>query len=178
MKRSKKGVTLVELVICCTIIVLLGGACSAVLASGATIFNQSANTANAQMDAEVLYNYLIKIVPAAQDLEQVTVTEAKAKTTGCALYFDVNEENENCFIIQVNGKQTTIRSITEFEYQVLRAGDPASDTARAQLLYTAKLSDGNTLEGGFVLSNVKYTSAEISGVAKLSQNPLFLGDSE
>ena len=178
MKRSKKGVTLVELVICCTIIVLLGGACSAVLASGATVFNQSSNTANAQMEAEVLYNYLIKVIPAAQDLEQVTVAEAKAKTAGCSMYFDVNEENENCFIIQVDGNQTTIRSITEFKYEVLRAGDPSSDTARAQLKYTAKLSDGNTLEGGFVLSNVKYTSAEISGVADLSENPLFFGADE
>ena len=51
MKKSKKGITLVELVICCAIIVMLGGACTAVLASGSRVYNQSTSAATSQMDA-------------------------------------------------------------------------------------------------------------------------------
>lgn len=169
MRNSKKGVTLVELIICCAIIVMLGGACSAVLVSGATIFNKSTSTANAQLDAEVLQNFMINLIPSTQDICQTDSDTAKASTTGSYLYFD-----DGKFIIQIDGVKTSIRSITEFEYDILRAGD--SDTARAQLKYTASLTDGSKLEGGFVLSNVKFTDTSISGEKKISQNPLFFGD--
>lgn len=175
MKRSKKGVTLVELVICCTIIVLLGGACSAVLASGATIFNQSTSTANAQLDAEVLQRFMMKLVPSAQDVSQITLDEAEALADGSCLYFD--SDNDGKFTVQVNGEKTSFRSITELEYEIIRAGDSASETARAQLKYTAYLAGGSKLEGGFVLSNIRFTAPTFSGKAKVSENPLCLSDS-
>ena len=174
MRKSKKGVTLVELVICCAIIVMLGGACTAVLASGATIFNQSSSTANAQLDAEVLQNFMIDLIPSTHEIEQTDLNTAKNSTTGTYLYFE-----DDVFTIQIDGKKTTIRSVTEFEYDIIRAGDPASETARAQLKYTARMADGNELEGGYVLSNVKYSSISVSADAeqrKVSVNPLYLGD--
>lgn len=175
MRKSKKGITLVELVICCTIIVLLGGACSAVLASGATIFNQSTSTANAQLDAEVLQSFMMNLIPSTHDVSQISVDEAKALADGSCLYFD--SENDGKFTVQVDGKKTTIRSIKEFEYEIVRAGDPASDTARAQLKYTVHLVGGSKMEGGFVLSNVKFTAPDFTGKAKVSENPLCFGDS-
>ncbi len=154
MKKSKKGVTLVELVICCAIIVLLGGACTAVLASGSTIFNTSSQTANAQLDSDVLQNFMMNLIPSSKTVGQLTLNQAKALVDGNCLFFD--DENDGVFTVRVNGKNTTIRSITEFEYSIIRAGDPDSDTARAQFIYTATLSDGTELHGGFVLSNMKY----------------------
>lgn len=170
MKHSKKGVTLVELIICCAIIVMLGGACSAVLASGSTIFNTSSHTASAQMDSDVLQNFMMNLIPSSKSVSQITVDEAKALASGNCLFFD--EENDNLFTVRVDGKNTSIRSVTEFEYQIIRAGDPDSDTARAQFIYTVTLSDGNTLSGGFVLNNMKYDEGLMPGiVGKVSEKP-------
>ena len=170
MKNSKKGITLVELIICCAIIVMLGGACSAVLASGSRIFNTSSQTASAQLDSDVLQNFMMNLIPSSKNVSQITVTEAKGLTHGNCLFFD--DENDNVFTVRVDGKNTSIRSIKEFEYQIIRAGDPDSNTARAQFVYTVTLSDGNTLSGGFVLSNMKFDEGlmpEING--KVSEKP-------
>lgn len=157
MHKSKKGVTLVELVICCAIIVMLGGACSAVLASGSRVFNTSSHTANAQLDVNVIQNYMMNLVPSADEMYPTTLEEAKAKTSGNCLFFD----NE-VFTIRINGKNTAIRSVKEFTYDVIRAGDPTSSSARAQFVYTITLSDDNTLTGGFVLINMSYADAQAS----------------
>lgn len=157
MKKSKKGITLVELVICCAIIVMLGGACSAVLASGSRIFNQSSNSANAQLDADLLQNHMMTLIPSARNVGNITLDEldqAKQLTTGSYMFFD--KDNANLFTLRVNGKNTTIRSIKEFEYSIIQAGDPDSTTARPQFVYTVTFSDGNIMNGGFVLSNLPY----------------------
>lgn len=162
MKKSKKGVTLVELIICCTIIVLLGGACTAVLASGSQIFNTSSQTANAQLDSDVLQNFMMNLIPSTKTVGQLTLSEAKALDSGNCLFFD--DENDGLFTISVDGNKTTIRSVAEFEYSIIRAGDPDSDTARAQFVYTATLTDGTELHGGFVLSNMKYDAGAMDEI--------------
>ena len=170
MKHSKKGITLVELIICCAIIVMLGGACSAVLASGSTIFNTSTHTANAQLDSDVLQNFMMNLIPSTNKVDKITVAQAKELASGNCLFFD--DENDNTFTVRVNGKNTSIRSIEEFEYQIIRAGD--TDTARAQFVYAITLSDGNTPRRGFVLSNMKFhagTMPDIKG--KVSEDPFF-----
>lgn len=172
MKHSKKGITLVELIICCAIIVMLGGACSAVLASGSTIFNTSSHTANAQLDADVLQNFMMNLIPSTNEVDQISLAEAKDLTDGNCLFFD--DENNGVFTIRVGGKNTSIRSVTEFEYQIIRAGDPDSDTARAQFVYTVTLADGNALSGGFVLSNMKYDGGLMPDICgKVSEKPFF-----
>lgn len=176
MKHSKKGITLVELVICCAIIVMLGGACSAVLASGSRIFNTSSHTANAQLDANVVQNYMMNLIPSSNEVNQITVEEAKVLTDGNCLFFD--DENDGLFTIRIAGKNTTIHSVEEFEYKIIRAGDPDSETARAQLVYTMTLSDNSTLSGGFVLSNMKFDDGlmpSINGV--VSENPFYFSKS-
>ena len=170
MKQSKKGITLVELVICCAIIVLLGGACTAVLVSGQTIFNTSSKTANAQLDADVLQTYLMNLLPPAKNVGQIALADAKVLENGNCIFFD--NDNGNLFTLRVDKENTTIRSISGFEYSVVRAGEDTSDTARAQLKYTVTLTDGSTFDGGFVLGNLKYddTMSSITGSAK--DNPL------
>ena len=160
MKKSKKGVTLVELVICCAIIVMLGGACTAVLASGSTIFNQSSRMAGAQLDADVLQTYMINILPSAENIKKTLRDDAKdiAADQGEALFFNDNGE----FTIRSNGSDTTIRSITKFTYKVVRAGDSSSTTAKSQFQYEVTFNDGSVYSGGFMMSNITF-SAEISG---------------
>ena len=169
MKRSKKGITLVELVITCAIIVLLGGACTSVLVSGQSIFNTSTKSANAQLDADVLQTYLMNLLPPSKNIKQVvSVDAAKSQDTGNCLYFDGDQ-----FTLRSEGKDTVISSVTEFAYSVVPAGDPASAKVRAQLQYTITLKDGSTLEGGFVMGNVAYdpsTMASITG--NVHDNPL------
>lgn len=168
MKRSKKGITLVELVITCAIIVLLGGACTSVLVSGQSIFNTSTKSANAQLDADVLQTYLMNLLPPSKNINKLnSVDEAKNQATGNCLYFDGDQ-----FTLRSEGKDTVISSVTEFAYSVVPAGDPDSTTVRAQLQYTITLKDGSTLEGGFVMGNVAYDSSIAYHDAKVSENPL------
>lgn len=155
MKHSKKGITLVELVICCAIIVMLGGACTAVLSSGATIFNQSSSTANAQLDSDVLQTFMINTLPSAVNPDtSKSLTQAKALASGTAIYVE-----DDVLTIQIDGNSTTIPSIKEFTYSFICAGDPAHPGARTQMVYTATLSNGATLDGGFVLCNETYDAS-------------------
>ena len=167
MKRSKKGITLVELVITCAIIVLLGGACTSVLVSGQSIFNTSTKSANAQLDADVLQTYLMNLLPPSKNIQQISVANAKSQDTGNCLYFDGDQ-----FTLRSEGKDTVISSVTEFAYSVVPAGDPDSTTVRAQLQYTITLKVGSTLEGGFVLGNLAYDDSIAYHDAKVSVNPL------
>lgn len=167
MKRSKKGITLVELVITCAIIVLLGGACTSVLVSGQSIFNTSTKSANAQLDADVLQTYLMNLLPPSKNIQQISDVDAKSLPNGNCMYFDGDQ-----FTLRSEGKDTVISSVTEFAYSVVPAGDPASTTVRAQLQYTITLKDGSTLEGGFVLGNLAYDDSIAYHDAKVSVKPL------
>ena len=163
MKQSKKGITLVELVICCAILVLLGGACTAVLVSGQTVFTTSSKTANAQLDADVLQTYLMNLLPPAKNIKEATsLSDVKdtAKEFN-AIFFD--SANDNVFTLRRGKDFTTIQSITGFQYNIVSAGEAASTSARAQLQYTITLTDGSEINGGFVLANVKYDASALPG---------------
>lgn len=157
MKKSKKGVTLVELVICCGILVILAGACTAVLMSGEKVFSTSANSANTQIEANVLQNFLFGQLPSVKTVTTVSVDDAKAATEGTYLYFD-----DDVFTINAEGSQTTIDSVQEFKCSFLKAGESASVSARAQFTYTVTMKDGSTFSGGMVLSNMKYDDSIMS----------------
>ena len=165
LKKTKKGVTLVELVICCAIIVMLGGACTAVLVSGSTIFNQSSRTAGAQLDADVLQTNMINILPSAENVKVIKQLEAKDADAGITLFLN----NEGVFTIRSNGTDTIIRSVTSFSYKVVRAGANNSTTAKAQFQYTVGFDDGFTYSGGFVMNNVRFTDS-INFVGSLGKN--------
>lgn len=157
MKKSKKGVTLVELVICCFIIVMLGGACTSLLMSGEHIYSTSADAAGAQLDSDVLQTYMMKLLPLTKGAGLVAESEfesAKSSTSGNYLYFD--EANEGKFTLRMNGDNTTIGSISDFYYKVEKAG--TSDSARAQFVYKVTMNDDSEFVGGFVMSNVKYVN--------------------
>ena len=162
MKQSKKGITLVELVICCAILVLLGGACTAVLVSGQIVFNTSSKTANAQLDADVLQTYLMNLLPPAKNIKNDTLANAKNTTNNKkfnAIFFD----NDNVFTLRRGDDFTTIQSIAGFQYNIVPAGETTSTSARAQLQYTITLTDGSEIKGGFVLANVKYDAVVLPG---------------
>lgn len=163
MKKSKKGVTLVELIICCFIIVMLGGACTALLMSGEHIYSTSASAAGAQLDSDVLQTYMMKLVPSADGVVVGTVPG----TDEDGLFFD----DEGVFTISVDGKLTTIDSVKEFKYSLKKAGDTASTNARAQLVYTVTMDDDSKFTGGFILSNVKYDVDTMGSAVDMSLAP-------
>lgn len=152
MKKSKKGVTLVELVICCAIIVMLGGACTAVLMSGEHVYSTSSHSANAQLDADVLQTYMMNLLPSTGQVSQLSGSSPTIPTTGNCMYF-----NEGVFTLRRNGEDTTIRAVSGFTYTLERAGTSAS--ARAQFVYTATMNDGSTFSGGFIMNNMTYDAA-------------------
>ena len=176
MKRTKKGITLVELVICCAIIVLIGGAATALLLSGEHLFSSSANSASNQMELDVLQSYMMNIIPSAKNIGVSTDGEGKlvVPTTGSCIYFDDNDtqtKDDDTFIIRIGSKEAEIRSVTGFKYRVVRAGvkpiepevegaETEKDTARAQFIYTVTFLNGETYQGGFVINNLSYPVVE------------------
>ena len=174
MKKSKKGITLVELVICCAIIVMLGGACTAVLMSGEIIYSNSSKAATAQMDANVVQTYMKNLLPSSTGILQTDNDTAKASTTGTYLFFD-----GNTFTIRIDGSDNTVRSVSGMQYSLVRAGDPNSANARVQFQYTVTLTDNSVFTGGYVLSNVGYDSATMDAICdqELSTSPLCILDS-
>ena len=179
MKKSKKGVTLVELIICCFIIVMVGGACTALLMSGEHIYSSSANAAGAQLDSDVLQTYMMKMVPSTEQISQISLADAKAVSDGTSMYFD--DENEQEFTICIDGDYTTIGSVSEFKYTIVKAGAAGSLTARAQFTYKVTMNDDSEFTGGFMLSNMKFDEITLSdvddeGYADLKTNPFYLSD--
>lgn len=165
MKKTKRGVTLVELIICCSIIVMLGGACSAVIASGSSIFNKSTSTAHAQMESDVFQTFMINILPSAKELKSGSGSVAELEN---GLF--INSEDD--LIVRVDGNDTRIRSVSSLEYHVVPAGSGSSPSARSQMNYTLTFKDGSFIKSGFVLSNVKF-----SKVAENSLNGTLTFDS-
>lgn len=154
MKRTKKGVTLVELIICCGIIVMVGGACTAVLMSGHKIFNNSAASANAQLETDVLQTYLTSFVPLASTVRELDgvddVNDANVNAKDC-IYID----DEGAFFIRINGKDVSVHSVTDFKYRLVPAGQEKNG-CRPQFVYEVTMIDGTTYTSGFVLSNLVY----------------------
>lgn len=136
MKHSKKGITLVELIICCAIIVLLAGACTALLLSGQRAFNNGSEIANSQMESSVLQTHLLKIVPLAysalpvdseNDASGFDQAKNMAADDGHCMYFE-----DGVLIIRTGGKDYPIDAIAEFEYDVQVAGAGASGSAEEE----------------------------------------------
>ena len=167
MRNSKKGITLVELIICCAIITLLAGACTTVLASGSHIFNKSTQAAGVQLDADVLQTSLMNLIPSAHNVSNdKSMDEVKDLTDGYAIYFD--DSNDGLFTLRNNGRATTIQSVKEFTYSIIRAGDPASGSARAQFVYEAVMIDGSKFSGGFIFNNLKYNPDTMDAIDSIS----------
>ena len=183
MKRTKKGITLVELVICCAIIVLIGGAATALLMSGEHLFSSSANSASNQMELDVLQSHMMNIIPSAKNVGMIKVEENELQynAPGNYIYLDGNDlvirivtEDSNA---NINIKETKIRSVGYFDYDIIYAGgdapnmttteavdagetteatEPTAYTGRAQFIYTVTFLNGQTYQGGFVINNLSY----------------------
>ena len=181
IKNSKKGITLVELVICCAILILIGGAVVAVLMSGEHVFSTSANSANAQMELEVLQTNLMGIIPSAKNVSVSSKNDDDYvfPSSGYSIYSDDNHliirssvEINNNGVKDVSTKETTLNEIASFTYEITPAGiipqETTSDgieasktaTARPLFSYTVIFNDGSTYTGGFVISNLPYISIQ------------------
>ena len=160
INKSKKGVTLVELVICCVIMVLLGGACTAVIVSGQKLFLTGSQTANKQLEANVLQTTMVNSLPKMVDVEQDSVINVKtaiATNGGVGIYFD---DSTSVFTISCDGSDITVNGVKEFTYEFKQVGTN-TDTARTQVVYTAKMSSDSTdspISGGVVLTNTKHSA--------------------
>ena len=175
MKRTKKGITLVELVICCAIIVLIGGAATALLMSGEHLFSSSADSASNQMELDVLQSHMMNIIPSAKNIGIIETDEDNDRllpAAGNCIYF----HDTDTLIIRTGTKETEIRAVTGFVYQIILAGvpnetqpsqstEPTTETeppitARAQFLYTVTFRNGQSYQGGFVINNLSYPVVE------------------
>ena len=155
MKQSKRGVTLVELIICCGIIVMVGAACTGVLLSGHGMFTGSASSANAQLDTDVVQAHLQEVIPRATNIAQLLPGEEDeiSADKGVYLYF-----KDDVFIIRSGGKETTVRAVTDFTYELIPAGLAGSTSARPQFRYTLTLANGDSYSSGFIMTNFSYSS--------------------
>jgi len=154
MNKSKKGVTLVELIICCVVMILLGGACTAVLVSGQKLFNSGSNAANTQLEANVIQTTIVNGLPSMRVIEKKPLADAKATTTGTSIFFD-----GDTFTIRQNGIDITVNAVEGFSYKLDKVGQAASTTAKVQFVYTATMDDGSSVSGGVVLTNTTYNSS-------------------
>ena len=174
VNNTKKGVTLVELVISCIVMVLLAGACTAVLISGQKLFLSGSQMANNQLEASLLQNTLLNMLPKMVEVELIEVESsgatvgAKDKEEGVSLFFDNGK-----FTIRQDESNTNVNKVVDFSYDfqevgtsrgIDNKGNPIPRTSRAQFVYVATLEDGRTISGGMVLANTKY--ADVSHISQ------------
>lgn len=171
MKRTKKGFTLVELIICCAIMTMLAGACTALLMSGEKLFSTGSKSAASQMDVSLLQTTLLNRLPSTKVVNPLTGAAAEAAQTSddansTYLFFD----DEGVFVIRYGGKNTTIREISEFEYTLNKIG--SSDTARTQFSYSVVCKDGTRYTGGMALSTMRFAIAGADSVTyQIKESP-------
>ena len=192
MKRTKKGITLVELVICCAIIVLIGGAATALLMSGEHLFSNSADSASNQMELDVLQSHMMNIIPSAKNIGIIETDEDDnllLPAAGNCIYFN----DEGTLIIRSGTKETVIRDVTGFDYWIILAGVPNESqpsqsadpttateptiTARAQFQYKVTFRNGQTYQSGFVINNLSYPAVKAKlGTAEndLKDSPIYV----
>lgn len=163
MKRTKKGFTLVELIICCAIMTMLAGACTALLMSGEKLFSTGSKSALTQMDVNVLQTTMLNRLPSANSVELVLgeipeeqATPGEDEKNVTELFFD-EVDGKQVFTIRHDGKGTTIPEIEEFTCYLMPIG--ASETARAQFHYTATCKNGAVYSGGMALSTMNFATA-------------------
>ena len=152
MKRSKKGFTLVELIICCVIMTMLAGACTALLMSGEKLFSTGSQSAITQMDVSLLQTSLLKQLPSTQKVDKLDAAGSSTKDT--ELFFN----DEGVFTIRHNGKDITIHEISSFNCTLTKIGE--SQKARTQFSYVATCKDGTTYSGGMALSTMKFVGTD------------------
>lgn len=151
MRKSKKGITLVELVICCVIMILLAGACTAVVVSGQRLFISGSQTANTQLETNVLQTAIMNSLPKMGVAKRDTVANVKstlAADGGVGIYFD---ETTSTFTISKADSDITVNGVKSFKYDFKKVG--STDTARTQFVYEVTMADNSTLSGGVVLIN-------------------------
>lgn len=169
-KQSKRGITLVELIICCAITLLLGGACLTVLLSGQDMFTKGTQTANTMMEAEIFQTFMLEQLPSASEIAQTEpngISQSK-------MYSRLTVEDQ-AVTISTGDNIIRLATISDCRYAVIPAGLPASASAQPQLVYTLYFADGASLSGGFVMTNMRYAEwiAE-EFQALLSEKPLWI----
>lgn len=163
MKRTKKGFTLVELIICCAIMTMLAGACTALLMSGEKLFSTGSKSALTQMDVNVLQTTILNRLPAANNVlllsgeDPDSVAAPVAGETKITELFFAQVDGKSVFTIRQDGKDTTIPEIEGFTCCLTPIG--ASTTARAQFSYTATCKNGSIYSGGIALSTMNFAEA-------------------
>ena len=157
MRKNKKGVTLVELIICCGIIVMIGGACTAVLMSGHKIFTNSSNSANAQLDTNVIQTYFTNVLPRSKSIFATSIIAAQENTEDFCIYF---AGDDKVFTLRTAGKDVALNSVADFKYNLIPAGDGTDDAVKPQFIYTVTMKDGSSYTGGYVLMNLHYKKCD------------------
>ena len=169
-KRSKRGITLVELAICCAITLLLGGGCLTVLLSGRDMFDKGAQTADAMLEADIFQTLMMQQLPSVTGIAQTDPDDISKNETCRRLAVE-----DNAVTIHIGDNVIRLAAISDCRYSVIPAGLPTSDSAQSQLVYTLYFKDGTSLSGGFVMTGIRYADAALgeAGVL-LSERPLFL----
>ena len=170
MNKSKKGITLVEMIICCVLMVLLAGACTAVLVSGQKLFASGSETANSQLEANLLQTALLKALPSATCVEARPVSGIESDTENVSIFFD-----GDVLTIRQKGSNITVNKVKELTISFKKAGlDSAgepegggtgSDGVRTMFTYEASLEDGSKVTGGMALTNVPYDEESFPGIS-------------
>lgn len=168
--RSKRGITLVELAICCAITLLLGTACLTVLLSGRGMFDKGVQTANSMLEADIFQTFMMQQLPYATGIAQ-TVPNDLAQSER---YSHLTAENGK-LTIDTGGSTICLATIKDCSYAVIPAGLPSSKLTQPQLVYTLHFEDGASLSGGFVMANMRYEDALMESFSgALSEKPLVI----
>lgn len=143
--KSKRGFTLVELIVSALITVIIIGAAAAAVALGLEIFNSATKTAAQQRRIKLAETALKENILIAQSYTigqraPGTVPEAD---DGIYLYFD-----NDVFVILINGSTITVRDIESVEIDF----EKASNLCRARYTITPP---GLSHSGVIVMNNIK-----------------------
>ena len=137
--------------------ILLAGACTAVIVSGQRLFVKGSQTANTQLETNALQTTIIKSLPNMSVVTKKTsptdVQTVKTSTEGVGIFLE-----DGKLTIRRHGSNVTINSVAKFECGFKKVG--ANDTGRTQFVYEATMSDGTKISGGVVLINTKHSEVE------------------
>lgn len=152
--RSKKGVTLTELIIVCGVMAVIIAAASTVLITGGRIFRQGANTTNAMGQIEIVEKWLQNSMSVANNTMRIGSITDPRPANSVAFYFD---DKENLHISSKGPQTTDPEESTELDNIrniKIKFTTDATPLSRVTASYTIETKTGSSASGAVVMNNI------------------------
>lgn len=179
--KSRKGMTLIELVVTVAILSIVGGMSIGIFSSTMNHYSTASITANEQNNTTTLENYIISNAKVAKDIKFIpdpVTSSADVPGTTAGTYIAKRTSDEKFIVIEnydptkTDNVVVSLEGIESVTIMLKRhiVGSAETDEDFMYLDYEIKMERGYSLKGSVVMNNMPLKSLS-DGSAPISYDP-------